>query len=113
LTLPRVAISVSLRSSLGDWVIFGAKHAFLREGLGWGHMPLPVVEEDIACGILVPIAVEGLLPAPSAPMSAIYRADAPPGRAGRWLIDRLKAPKTRSKPPDRPQVPIRSRRTRG
>ena len=41
-------------------MIFGAKHAFLREGLGWGHMPLPVVEEDIACGILVPIAVEGL-----------------------------------------------------
>jgi hypothetical protein len=34
---------------------------------------------------------------PRAPMSAIYRADAPPGRAGRCLIDRLKAPKTRSK----------------
>jgi hypothetical protein len=73
-----------------------------------GHMPLPVVEEDIARGILIPIAVEGLPPARSAPMFAIYRADAPPGRAGRWLIDRLKAPKTRSKQPDRPQVPIRS-----
>jgi DNA-binding transcriptional LysR family regulator len=91
----------------------GAKHAFLREGLGWGHMPLPVVEEDIARGILVPITIEGFAAERSMPMSAIYRPDAPPGRAGRWLIDRLKAPKTRSKQPHEPQVPIRSRRTRG
>jgi DNA-binding transcriptional LysR family regulator len=91
----------------------GAKHAFLREGLGWGHMPLPAVEEDIARGILVPITIEGTPAARSMPMSAIYRADAPPGRAGRWLIDHLKAPRERSKQADRPQVSIRSRRTRG
>jgi hypothetical protein len=32
-------------------------------------MPLPVVEEDIARGILIPISVEGLPPARSAPVS--------------------------------------------
>ena len=31
----------------------GAKHAFLRAGLGWGYMPLPMVEEDLAAGKLL------------------------------------------------------------
>jgi hypothetical protein len=42
-------------------------------------MPLSAVEEDIARGILVPITIEGSPAARSMPMSAIYRADAPPG----------------------------------
>jgi DNA-binding transcriptional LysR family regulator len=49
------------------------------------------VERDLASGRLVALAIEdvpseGLL----LPMSAVYPASAPPGPAGRWLIERLK-----------------------
>ncbi len=63
----------------------GTKHAFLRAGLGWGHMPLWMVADDLAAGRLARIMLEG----PSAgimPFQAVYRADAQPGPAGRWLI---------------------------
>jgi DNA-binding transcriptional LysR family regulator len=70
----------------------GAKHAFLRAGLGWGGMPEGVVEADLAHGSLVRIEMEDV---PSAslvmPMSAVFRTDTPPGPAGRWLIERLKS----------------------
>jgi hypothetical protein len=36
----------------------GAKHAFLRGGLGWGHMPMPMVEVDLARGTLVEIVLQ-------------------------------------------------------
>jgi DNA-binding transcriptional LysR family regulator len=68
----------------------GAKHAFLLGGLGWGGMPLDVVEGDLANGALVPLALEGMDTNLWMAMSAIYRTDSPPGPAGRWLIDRLK-----------------------
>jgi DNA-binding transcriptional LysR family regulator len=70
----------------------GAKHAFLRAGLGWGSMPLNVVEADIATGALVALRFEDG-PGPGGfvmPLSAVYPSDSPPGPAGRWLIDRLK-----------------------
>jgi len=68
----------------------GARHAFLRAGFGFGNMPHLMVEDDIARGKLCTIRIE--LPhnlKPLMPMRAIYRADAPPGPAGRWLIDHL------------------------
>lgn len=68
----------------------GAKHAFIRAGLGWGGMPEEVVAADIASGALVKIVLED---APvkgfAVPMRAVYLTDAPPGIAGRWFIDRL------------------------
>jgi DNA-binding transcriptional LysR family regulator len=70
----------------------GAKHAFLRAGLGWGSMPLNLVEADIAAGLLAPLTFEDG-PAPGGfimPLSAVYPTASPPGPAGRWLIDRLK-----------------------
>jgi DNA-binding transcriptional LysR family regulator len=67
----------------------GAKHAFLRAGLGWGGMPQHVVKEDLARGALVPLTIEATEAATRMPMSAIYRTDSPPGPASRWLIDRL------------------------
>ncbi len=69
----------------------GAKHTFLRAGLGWGFMPVPMVEEDIASGKLVKIKLE-LHPTagPGFSMHAIHRKDAPPGPAGRWFIGALK-----------------------
>jgi DNA-binding transcriptional LysR family regulator len=66
------------------------KHAFLKDGLGWGGMPSHMVDDDLAAGRLVLLDVDDLprtgLPMP---MSAYYRASEPPGPAGRWLIDFL------------------------
>jgi len=70
----------------------GAKHAFLRAGLGWGGMPLGVVETDLEDGSLVKIRIEDIPDTRMVmPMSAVFRTDRPPGPAGRWLIERLKA----------------------
>ena len=69
----------------------GAKHAFLRAGLGWGHMPLHMVEDDLARGALVRIELDVQSNVgPGFSMLAIHRKDAPPGPAGRWFIERLK-----------------------
>jgi DNA-binding transcriptional LysR family regulator len=70
----------------------GAKHAFLRAGLGWGAMPVGVVETDVANGSLVKIGIEDIPDANLVmAMSAVFRTDTPPGPAGRWLIERLKS----------------------
>src|SRR5258706_575350 len=42
---------------LGD---LGAKHAFLRAGLGSGGMPVGVIKADLAKGSLVKIGIEGV-----------------------------------------------------
>jgi DNA-binding transcriptional LysR family regulator len=68
----------------------GAKHAFLRAGLGWGHMPLHMVQADLDGGRLVRIRVEGVPREFVMPMRAISRKDAPPGPAGRAFIAQLK-----------------------
>ena len=69
----------------------GAKHAFLLAGLGFGAMPFGVVEGDLARGDLVRLVPEDW-PREDLmmPMSAVYPAGAPPGPAGRWLIERLR-----------------------
>jgi len=70
----------------------GAKHAFLRAGLGWGGMPVGVVEADLANGSLVKIRIEDVPEGHLVmAMSATFRTDMPPGPAGRWLIERLKS----------------------
>lgn len=69
----------------------GAKHAFLRAGLGWGHMPLHMVEDDIARGALVRIELEmHPMSGSGFSMHAIHMTEHPPGPAGRWFIDQLK-----------------------
>jgi len=69
----------------------GAKHAFLRAGLGWGIMPQPMVDDDIARGALVRIELEAHPSVgPAFSMHAIYSKDAPPGPAGRWFVSQLK-----------------------
>ena len=68
----------------------GAKLEFLRAGFGWGHMPMPVVEEQLARKELVRIRVEGVAADARMPMHAVYRKDAPPGPAGRAFIEALK-----------------------
>jgi len=68
----------------------GAKHAFLRAGLGWGHMPLHMVKADLENRTLVRIRVEDVLRDPVMPLKVVFRKDAPPGPAGRAFIAQLK-----------------------
>ena len=68
-----------------------AKHAFLLGGLGWGGMPMHVVQDDLSTGRLVELSIEDIPPGGMIlPMSAVYPTSAPPGPAGRWLIERMK-----------------------
>jgi DNA-binding transcriptional LysR family regulator len=68
----------------------GAKHAFLKAGLGWGHMPLHMVRPDLDSGALVAIRVEGNPRDMTLPMKVVYPKDAPPGPAARAFIAQLK-----------------------
>ena len=68
----------------------GAKLEFLRAGFGWGHMPLPAIEDHLARKDLVRIRVESVPADARMPMHAVYRKDAPPGPAGRAFIQQLK-----------------------
>src|ERR1700675_3360738 len=66
-----------------------AKHAFLLNGLGWGGMPMHAVRDDLAAGRLVELKIEDIPPGGMIlPMSAVYPTSAPPGPAGRWLVER-------------------------
>lgn len=68
----------------------GAKHALLRQGIGWGNMPLPMIEADLQAGTLIrlylPDHVGGTYR-----FSGIWRTDSPPGPAASWLLDQLVA----------------------
>ena len=67
-----------------------AKHMLLRAGIGWGMMPLAMVEDDLAAGVLVELdAPDG--PAFDYPVDGIYRADTPPGPAACWLVERFRS----------------------
>jgi DNA-binding transcriptional LysR family regulator len=68
----------------------GAKLAFLRANLGWGHMPLHMVRQDLDAGVLAKIRVEDAPPGMVMPMKVVFRKDAPPGPAGRAFIAQLK-----------------------
>lgn len=69
----------------------GAKHAFLRAGFGWGHMPLHMVQADLQQGLLVEIRTQATASARAGlSMHAVYRKDAPPGPVGRAFIAALR-----------------------
>lgn len=73
---------------LGD---LATKHAFLCAGLGWGHMPLSMVERDLAAGRLAAIHIDGAdTDAPHYTMRALFRRVAPPGPVARWFVDALR-----------------------
>lgn len=96
----------------------GAKHAFLRAGLGWGGMPAERVQSDLARGTLVKIVAEDAPPKGFVmPMHAVYRSEAPPGLAARWFIDWLKhaseaaaTENNEGRTPLRQEAPLRSRK---
>ena len=67
------------------------KYAFLKDCVGWGGMPLHMVERDIEAGTLVALDVETMPPRGFAlTMAAYHQSSKPPGPAGRWFIDQLK-----------------------
>lgn len=68
----------------------GAKHALLREGIGWGNMPLPMVAGDLAAGTLTRLAMPDH-PGGAYRFTAIWRRDCPPGPAAQWLLDQFVA----------------------
>jgi DNA-binding transcriptional LysR family regulator len=68
----------------------GSKHILLKEGIGWGNMPEPMVREDLEAGRLVQLDMPDCKGGPYR-LQAIYRTDTPPGPAGAWLIARFEA----------------------
>lgn len=64
----------------------GAKHMLLREGLGWGSMPIHVVRDDLAAGRLVELALPERQAGDYA-LNALWRRDTPPGPAALWVLE--------------------------
>lgn len=71
----------------------GAKHILLKEGIGWGNMPVPMVADDLAAGRLVHLDMAETKGGDYV-LEAIYRTDTPPGPAASWLIARFLAQMT-------------------
>jgi len=67
-----------------------AKHALLREGIGWGNMPLPMIEPDLVAGTLVRLAMPDH-PGGTYRFAGVWRRDTPPGPAASWLLDQFVA----------------------
>jgi DNA-binding transcriptional LysR family regulator len=72
----------------------GARHEMLLAGLGWGSMPVHMVEDDIAAGRLKRLDIrrpDGLTKLPRPGVVLVRRKDKVLGPAGRWLAARLTA----------------------
>jgi DNA-binding transcriptional LysR family regulator len=68
------------------------KHAFLKDGVGWGGMPLHMIERDLSEGVLSVLDVDDMPPSGyMLTMSAFHQPAQPPGPAGKWFVDRVKA----------------------
>lgn len=68
----------------------GAKHALLREGIGWGNMPLPMISADLQAGTLVRLDMPDHTGG-TYRFSGIWRRDCPPGPASSWLLQQFVA----------------------
>lgn len=67
----------------------GAKHALLREGIGWGSMPRHVVRNDLDTGALVELRLPER-PVIDYALVALWRKDTPPGPAALWVLDEFR-----------------------
>jgi DNA-binding transcriptional LysR family regulator len=82
----------------------GARHEMLVAGLGWGSMPMHMVDDDLAAGRLVKLDIRGAdgrtrLPRPEVVLAR--RRDKVLGPAGEWLVARLLGTAARSGTPRR------------
>lgn len=66
------------------------KHALLLAGLGWGNMPEFMVRDDIRARRLAVLRLRESAAGDYA-LQAVWRRAAPPGPAGRWLVERFTA----------------------
>lgn len=66
----------------------GAKHQLLREGIGWGNMPLPLIEPDLVAGTLKRLVMPDD-PGGMYRFCGIWRRDRPPGPAASWLLEHM------------------------
>lgn len=71
---------------LGD---LGAKHALLKQGIGWGNMPRHMVRDDVKNGALVELDLPEK-PGDSYTLRALWRRDGKLGPATAWLIDAIR-----------------------
>lgn len=68
------------------------RHELVRRGAGWSRLPLHQVRDDLEAGRLVtPDLSELPLGNFEIPLAVVYHPDRPPGPAGRWWVDRLRA----------------------
>jgi len=67
----------------------GAKHALLKEGIGWGSMPRHLVREELKAGALVELDLPERQSAEYA-LVALWRKDTPPGPAAHWVLEALR-----------------------
>jgi DNA-binding transcriptional LysR family regulator len=68
-------------------------YKYLRAGFGWRHMPLHMVEADLADGKVKPLALRhygGRRFGPPLDLYLVHERGRAPGRAGRWLIEDLR-----------------------
>jgi DNA-binding transcriptional LysR family regulator len=70
---------------LGD---LGAKHQLLREGIGWGNMPVPLIEADLLAGTLLRLNLPEN-PEVTYGFFTISRRDSKLGPAALWLRNRF------------------------
>jgi DNA-binding transcriptional LysR family regulator len=66
----------------------GAKHQLLLEGIGWGNMPLPLIETDLTTGKLLRLDLPEN-PEVTYEFFAVSRREDKLGPAATWLRDRL------------------------
>ncbi|HYC36139.1 MAG TPA: LysR family transcriptional regulator [Usitatibacter sp.] len=70
----------------------GARHEMLLAGLGWGSMPIHMVDDDLAAGRLVKLDIrrpDGMAKLPRPGVVLARRRDKVLGPAGAWLAKRL------------------------
>lgn len=66
-----------------------SKYMLIRNGIGWGNMPEPLVRDDLRSGRLVRLDLPDCQGGPYR-LFAAYRTDTPPGPAASQLISRFK-----------------------
>ena len=65
------------------------RYSFLLAGFGWCYMPHHMVRNDLSAGRLVRLMLKEV-PTRSFAVHVVHERGRAPGRAGRWLIDRLR-----------------------
>lgn len=91
----RTPLSQNLRGgivSLHIWRFadLGTRLEFLLAGFGWCNMPAHLVADHIRAGRLTQLTMKDRANL-TLPLHVVYDRTRPPGRAGRWFIERLRA----------------------